>query len=236
METLSAGFSRSVAFLPDLIAGLIVLAIGWIVGALISRVLVAVLPRAGFDRFLTRHRVIRREPEARAGSRAVGTAAFWVVMLIALMEATKIWRLDLVANGLAHVLAYLPNVVAAVLIFGASFIIANWVGDRLRESPAERRSTSAILPGATRAAILTFGAFIALRELLIASQIIVIGFTLVLGTIAVATALAFGLGGRRAAERMTEDWYEGQKARRPRISGPHGEPPELEEPEGPHVH
>jgi len=46
----------------------------------------------------------------------------------------------------------------------------------------------------------------------------VIAFTLVFGTIAIATALSFGLGGRRAAERITEDRYERQQARRPKLS------------------
>jgi hypothetical protein len=228
METLRAAFSRTVDFLPDLIAGAVVVLVGWAIAALLRRVIVGLLPRAGFDRFLSKYGLTGRPPESRAGSRAVGTATFWVVMLIALMQAANIWRLSSVAGGLARVLAYLPNVVAAVIIFGAAFIVASWVGDRLRESPAAQRSYSAILPGAVRAAILTIGAFVALRQLLIAPEMLVIAFTLVFGAIAVATALAFGLGGRRAAERMTDDWYEGQRARRRKA--------ELEEPGEPRVH
>src|SRR5262249_36518960 len=157
-----------------------VLAIGWIIAALLRRAIVALLPRAGFDRFLARHRVVSQPPEARSGSRAVGTFTYWVVILIALMEAASIWRLGFVSNGVARVLAYVPNVVAAALIFGAAFTIANWVGARLREG-VEQQSYSAVLPGAVRAAILTIGAFLALRELNIAPEILVIGFTLVFG-------------------------------------------------------
>ena len=235
MDALRAALSQGVAFLPDLLAGFIVLGIGWIVAAVLRRAVIGVLPRVGFDRFLSRHRAIGSPPENIAGSRAVASATFWVVMLFALMQAAYVWRLNFVATGLARVLAYLPNVVAAVLIFGAAFVVANWVGDRLRES-AEQRSYSAILPGAVRAAILTIAAFVALRQLLIAPEMLVIAFTLVFGAIAVATALAFGLGGRHAAERMTQDWYEGQRARRPRISRPPGEHVELEEPGGPEIH
>ncbi|MBC7172545.1 MAG: hypothetical protein H5U40_08975 [Polyangiaceae bacterium] len=215
----------AVAFLPSLIAGLIVLAIGWVLAMVVGRVIRAVLPRVGFDRFLARHRLTTQPPENIPGSRVVATAGFWVVMLIALMQTANIWQLRPVANGLGRLIAYVPNVLAAVLIFGAAFAFGNWVYDRLRASAAEQdrlrvgptaeRFSSGILPGAVRAGILTIGAFISLRQLLIAPEILIIGFTLVFGAIAVATALSFGLGGRRAAERMTEDWYDRQQTRRP---------------------
>ncbi len=216
METLTQSLRTAlgdiIAFLPNLVAGIIVLAIGWVVAAIVRSVVRAVLPRTGFDRFLARHRLTTRSPETRPFSNPVASAAFWAVMLVALMQAANAWKLTSVAIGLGQVLAYIPNMVAATLIFGAAFVLGNWVYDRLRAAPATERSTVAILPGAVRAGILTIAAFISLRQLLIAPEILVIGFTLVFGAIAVATALSFGLGGRRAAERMTEDWYDKQQA------------------------
>jgi hypothetical protein len=218
METLTHSIRNSlgeiIAFLPNLLAGIIVLAIGWIVGAIVRAAVRAALPRSGFDRFLARHRLTARPPESRPGSNVVASAAFWAIMLVALMQAANAWRLPGVANGLGQVLAYVPNIIAATLIFGAAFVLGNWVYDRLRAAPAAERFTVAILPGTVRAGILTIAAFISLRQLLIAPEILVIGFTLVFGAIAVATALSFGLGGRRAAERITEDWYDRQQARR----------------------
>ena len=214
MEAFRDALDRVVAFLPDLVAGLVVLAIGWLVAWVLARVVRAVLPRVGFDRFLARHNLTAKSPERRPGSHVVGTAVFWVVMLIALMEASNIWGLEAVANGIGQAIAYVPNVIAAALIFGAAYILGNWVHGRLRGAPAEDRFPVAILPGAARAAILTIGAFVALRQLQIAPEILIIAFALVFGAIAVATALSFGLGGRRAAERITEDWYERQQKTR----------------------
>jgi uncharacterized membrane protein len=235
METLTQSLRTAlgdiIAFLPNLLAGIIVLAIGWVVGAIVRSVVRAVLPRAGFDRFLARQRLTTRAPETRPGSNVVASAAFWAVMLVALMQAANAWKLTSVANGLGQALAYLPNLVAATLIFGAAFVLGNWVYDRLRAAPAAERSTVAILPGAVRAGILTIAAFIALRQLLIAPEILVIGFTLVFGAIAVATALSFGLGGRRAAERITEDWYDLQQARRSVVQS---SAPTAMEPNRPH--
>jgi hypothetical protein len=214
IQSLRNALGEIVAFLPNLIAGIVLLVVGWIVAAIVRAVVRAVLPRTGFDRFLARHRLTARAPETRPGSNVVASAAFWVVMLVALMQAANAWRLPGVAIGLGQVVAYVPNVIAATLIFGAAFVLGNWVYDRLRAAPAAERFTVSILPGAVRAGILTIAAFISLRQLLIAPEILVIGFTLVFGAIAVATALSFGLGGRRAAERITEDWYDRQQARR----------------------
>jgi hypothetical protein len=218
METLRIAVSRSVGFIPDLIAGLIVLALGWFVAAVLRRLVVGLLPRAGFDRFLSRHGITNRPPEERSGSRAVGSTVFWVSILVALMQTAYIWRLTFVGIGLARVLAYLPSVLAAVVIFGAALLVGNWVADRLRETRVEERAYGAFLPSLARAAILTVGGFVALRQLQIAPEILVIGFSLMFGAVAVAGALAFGLGGRRAAERMSEDWYDAQRARRAKLS------------------
>ncbi len=219
METLEESLSRIIAFLPDLLAGLMILAIGWLIAAVIRRVIVAVLPRLAFDRFIARHGLSRRPVEERWASRGVGALAFWAIFLIALMQATQVWDLPLLSNGIASVLAFIPNAVIAVVVFAVALVAGNWVWRRLREAPTQHgQPQSELLPGAVRAGILTIGAFIALRELNVASEILVIAFTLVFGAIAIAMALAFGLGGRRTAEKVTDDWYEGQRARMARTA------------------
>jgi hypothetical protein len=227
MSYLEAAFSRTVAFLPDLIAGLIILAIGWLIAAVVRRVIFAALPRLGFDRFLVRHGLIQTpvttegHDDAGQGTRAVGAVVFWGILLIALMEAAQVWHLPFLAVGIARVLGFVPNAVVAVIIFAVALVAGNWAERRLRETRADDAQAalqpqSRIVPGAVRGGILTVGAFLALRELAIAPEILIIGFTLVFGAIALAAALAFGLGGRRAAEKVTDDWYESQRARQAR--------------------
>jgi hypothetical protein len=63
-----------------------------------------------------------------------------------------------------------------------------------------------------RAGVLAMGAFMALRELQIAPEIVTIAFTLTLAAIALAAALAFGLGSRGVAAQVTQQWYERQAA------------------------
>jgi hypothetical protein len=216
VQTLREALGDLVAFLPALVAGLIVLLIGWLFAAVVRRLINALLPRTGFDRFLSRHRVTTRAPETHAGSRIVASAAFWAVMLIALMQAANVWGLEFLANGLARAIAFVPNIVAAALIFGVALFLGNWVRERMRErSEVEReRWGTAFLPDATRAGILTVGVLFALRQLQIAPDLLLIGFALVLGALAVATAIAFGLGGRHTVHQMTQDWYARRRERR----------------------
>jgi hypothetical protein len=121
------------------------------------------------------------------------------------MEACRTARLYSFASGLEDILGYIPHLIAAVLIFIGSILVANWVRDRLVSGDP---STASLVGGAVKAGILTIGGFMALRELQIAPDIVKIAFTLAFGAIALATALGFGLGSRKVAEQMTSEIYD----------------------------
>jgi hypothetical protein len=204
MYWLTTAFTRIVAFLPNLIAGLVILAVGVLVGWVLARVLRPLLHRAGFDRLLGRHGLLD-STATDAGSRGVGLAAFWIVVLAAAMQAAKAFGLDTISFGLARVLAYLPHVLAAVVIFVGALMFGDWVRARMRSRAHEGAE---LTPSAVRSGILALGVFMALRELHIAPQIVTIAFTLVLGAIAVASAISFGLGARDTAGRLARRWYD----------------------------
>lgn len=212
MDALRNALGRVIEFLPALVAGLVILVVGYLIAYAVRRLVEPALHRLGFDAFLARRGIVRTSPQRRSGSYGVAVAAFWVVLLAALMQTARAWRLGTVADGIARVLAYVPNLIAGVAIFAAALAIGNWVHDQMIGRTATGRRDR-VAPGAIRAAILTLGAFMALQQLQLAPQIVTIAFTLALGTIAVATALSFGLGGRHTAERVTKDWYEGGELR-----------------------
>jgi hypothetical protein len=249
---LRTGFDQVVGFAPRLLAGLIILLIGYIAARVLGRVTRALLHRVGFDR-LSQKLGLSEPSEPELGSRWGGTIVFALVMLVTLMQVARAWQLALVAIGLAKVLAYLPHVAGAAVIFCAALYFGNWVRERiLRGSPRAGAAPRAAAPmaapfppvepavaapehrvvaTAVRAGILTLGAFMALRELQIGSEIVTIGFALVLGAIALAAALAFGLGSRDVAGRVTQQWYEqrsrGNGAPRARPETTPGEPRRL---------
>jgi hypothetical protein len=218
MHWLSTAFDGIVGFLPSLLAGLVVLLLGWVVATVLERITRAVLGRTGYDRFLAKLGLIDTDRAlAHAGSRWTGRAVYVVVLLATLMQAARAWDLALVSTGIVRILAYVPHLVGASIIFGAALYFANWVRDRIvaREREREGVAQRPLVASAVRAGILALGAFMALRELQIASEIVVIAFTATMASIALAAALAFGLGSRNVAAQVTQEWYE----RRPRTDG-----------------
>lgn len=210
VDWLALAFDRVVGFFPNLIAGLLILVLGYVIGVVLAKLTRSVAHRLGFDRFVRRLGL----PEPRSGkapSYFLGSAVLFVVAIATLMQASRAWNLSFVAVGLARFLAYLPHVLAAAVVFAVALFLGNWARDQLsrtgREPDREARRTD-LLPSAVRGGILAVGAFMALRELQIAPEIVNAAFILTLAAVALAGALAFGLGGREVAGRIAQSWYE----------------------------
>ncbi|MRG97248.1 mechanosensitive ion channel family protein [Polyangium spumosum] len=223
---LRAAWNDFLAFLPDLLWGLAILVVGYFIARLLGGIARPLLHRVGFDRLVDRLGLAVRADRTEQGSRWGASIVFWVTMLIVVMYAADAWRLGAVASGIAAIIAYLPHVLAAAVIFGAALLFGNWVRGRMLETggasaPGDLSVASQrpLVAGAIRAGILALGAFMALRELQIAEEIVTLAFSLTLGAIALAAALAFGLGSRDVAGRVMRRWYEERLGKRAGLSG-----------------
>ncbi len=213
MRGLRTAIDEFGAFIPSLIAGLVILLLGYIVGAILGRVTRALLARVGFDRLVNRLGLTTNAQEPHRSSRYAGQAVFLVVMLATVMQVAKTWGMGFVAVGFARLIAYIPHILAAGIILAAALYLGNWVRDRMMRSRLLnagdlREEHVRILPSLVRGGILTIGIFMALRELQIAPEIVNVAFTMLLGAIALATAIAFGLGGRDVAGKIAQNWYD----------------------------
>jgi hypothetical protein len=197
------------AFLPKLVAGLVILIIGYIIGLLLEKGTTALARRLGFDGFMVRLGLTER-PGAKTPSQLLGIAVFVVVIIATLMQASRVWDLTFVADGLARIIAFLPHVLAAAIVFALALFLGNFARDRMSRRPGAEPAPDgvSVLPAAVRAGILAIGSFMALRELQIAPVIVSAAFISTVAGIALATALAFGLGARDVAGRIARSWYE----------------------------
>lgn len=207
LHWLTTAFDGLVAFFPSLVAGLAILLVGYIVAKVLGRVTRSLARRLGFDRLVARLGI--GSPDDRAKSPEwLGRAVFLVGMLVTVVQAARAWKLEIVANGLAHVVAYLPHVVAAIFVLAVALWAGNWVRERLLRAGAERIGVTGLVPASARVLVIGIGVFMALRELQIAPEIVNAGFIIMLGAVGIAGAIAFGLGGRDTAAKITESWYE----------------------------
>lgn len=197
-------------FLPNVLGFLIILAIGWVIARIIGALVTKALTAAGLDRSLhssaAGEYVGRVSPDA-SPSRLIGTITFWFIFLFALAAGIAALRIPALTDFLRDVEAFLPNVVAAVLIFVLAAALAGAAASamgRLMGDTSIGRVLQAVVPGV----ILAIGAFMVLDQLQIAPQIVTITYAGLVALLVLAGGLAFGLGGRDVAADMLRDAYE----------------------------
>ncbi|GKV69009.1 hypothetical protein NCCP2716_15070 [Sporosarcina sp. NCCP-2716] len=134
-------------------------------------------------------------------SSIIATIAQIVVILLFVVEALQIVQLAFMVTLATAIFAYLPMVVAAVLILAVGFWLANLAEQFIGSVMKTQSGTPHILRFVAKYAILAFAFFMALSQLGIAPAIINAAFILILGGVALAFGLAFGLGGRDHASR-----------------------------------
>ena len=192
-------------FIPRLIGFLVILLIGWIVASALARTATFLLRKMGFEHLSTRIGLTRLEQRmgTRIDSAAIlGKIVYWFVFLIFLVPAVDALGLATISNLLGQIIEYLPNVFVAILVLFLGMLAAKFVGDMVRNVVSNRNPGSAdTLGNIARFLIIGFAALVALQQLNIAPALVTILFAAIVGSAALATALAFGLGGRDFAQR-----------------------------------
>ena len=133
----------------------------------------------------------------------LGKLAFWLVFFIAISMAVDTLGITAISEVLAQFIAYIPQLIAAVLILVLATLLANFVAGIVRGATG-----SSIAGSVAQYGIIVFAVFAALTQMGIAEELIAPTFLILLGSVALAAALAFGLGGQGVAQRLVEQGYE----------------------------
>ncbi len=203
-------WAELVDFLPNLLGAILILLIGLIVAKLLEKATDAILERLHFDEALDRggvHRALARTGTKLDPSSLVARLVFWVVALTTIVMATNALGLTAVSAMLYSLITYIPNVIVAVLIVIIGMVLGEFVKDVLAASMGGVSGFLAIGKVA-KGAIVTLALFMALDQLQVADDIVRTAFTLLLGAIALAVGLAFGLGCRDLAGEYMRRWVE----------------------------
>jgi small-conductance mechanosensitive channel len=132
----------------------------------------------------------------------LGALVFWFVFIIAITMAADALGIPQVSVVLAQLIAYIPNIIAAILILILAALLANFISGIVRGATG-----SDILASIAQYAIIVYAVFAALTQLGIAVQLTANTFLIVLGAVALAGAIAFGIGGREVAQDILEKAY-----------------------------
>jgi Conserved TM helix len=215
-ESLQRGFDSFFGFIPNLIGFLVILLVGYVIARIVRAAITKGLEAVGLDRALhdsdAGEYVEKVSPGARP-SKLIGVVGFWLIFLFVLTAALSALKIPAVTAFMTQVLNYLPNVIAAIVIFVLAAAIAGAVAGLVAKLLGDT-PTGKVAAAAAPALIMVIAVFMILNQLRIAPEIVTITYAALLGSVALGSALAFGLGGRDVASRMLEDAYrKGQEQR-----------------------
>ena len=189
--------------IPRVLAALVWLAIAFLIGRWVKTLIETVLPSLGFDDSV---RALGIMPANSNPSRVVGAIAMTAILLAAAIEAARQLGGDSVAALLFQITELGGKVIFGTVIIVAGLFLARILSSLVGSSTGEAGYAQTVV----KYAIIALFTAIGLTFMGLADQIVMMAFGLILGSAAVATAIAFGLGGRDAAARILDQWAEDQ--------------------------
>jgi small-conductance mechanosensitive channel len=214
-QSLSDGLGAILGALPALIGALLILVIGFIIAKVLQGVVTRVLQSMGFEGWMESGGIkqfFERSQTRQTPLSILGKLVFWLVFFIATTMAVDTLGISAISDVLAQFIAYIPQIIAAILILVLATLLANFVAGIVRGATGSELAGSIAQYG-----IIVFAAFAALTQLGIAEELIAPTFLILLGGVALAAAIAFGLGGQGVAKRVVEDGYEKSGEARQRV-------------------
>jgi small-conductance mechanosensitive channel len=206
LQSLQNTLDRFLEYIPQLIGAIVILVIGYIVARVLKAVVARVLQTIGFDGWMERGGIKQffdRAQTRETPATVLGTLVFWLVFIIAITMAADALGIRQVSAVLGQLIAYIPSIIAAILILVLAALLANFLASIVRGATG-----SDLLANVARYAIIVYAAFAAITELGIAVQLTAPTFLIILGAVALAGAIAFGFGAQGVARDMVEKAYE----------------------------
>lgn len=188
---------------PHILAAAIILVLTWYVARFAASLLSRLLESAGFDGLPAKLGLEHALTGASSPSKLVGKVVVFFAMLFGTVEAAS----QLGFGQVSDVVTTFINFGGDILLGSAILVVGFWLSGVA--AAAIRRASpegGALIANVARFAILGLVMAMGLRAMGIANEIVQLAFGLTLGSVAVAVALAFGLGGREAAGKLLEHW------------------------------
>jgi len=194
-------------FAPKLVIAIVFFLVGWVLGSLISKAFEQVFAVLKIDKFF--ESVKADEFFKKAGIKLntgyfIGEIIKWFIIIVFLLPSLNLVGLTSISDFLSQdVLGFLPRVIIAIFILIIASVVSEGLSKTIAAGAKSMSLTSANMLGTVvKYAVWTFAFIIALGQLGIATAYMQILFTGIIGMIAIAGAIAFGLGGKDAAQRF----------------------------------
>jgi len=209
---------KIISFVSLSMVALIVVVVGWIIAktvrGLVSRILKALKldklsERAGIAKFLSKGEI------KYSLSDLIALIIYWLLMLIVIMVTANVLGLTTVAQLMDKIVLYIPNVLAAVIVLVIGALLAVFVRKVVETTAKNAGLTHAKGMGMlTHTVIVIFAVIIALEQLRIGITVLSQFITIILGSMGLALALAFGMGCKDIAARSMQNFLDKTRAKK----------------------
>jgi hypothetical protein len=195
--------------LPGILAAVLVVGVAYVVARVVSGLATNMLVAIGFDNLPARLGLATEPVEGRrTPSQIAGTVVMVAIVLFAVMQALPMLGFDLLAGMMSEFLAFGASVLLGVVILGFGLFFAKLVADLIRDSGI---ANARFLSTVARISILLLAGAMGLQQMNLAQEIITLAFGITLGAVAIAAAIAFGIGGRDAAKKLVDDFAKSRR-------------------------
>lgn len=195
--------------LPNIFAAVLILIVSYVVGKVLAGLLTNILEGLGFNAILAKLGIGGEISEGSwTPSAIVGKLVLIAIMLFASIEASEKLGFKIVSDLFAQFTLLGGHVLLGLVIFAIGLLLANLTTKVIMSTTS---TNARLLSLAARIAILVLAGAMALRQMGLANEIISLAFGLTLGAIAIAIAIAFGVGGREIAGRELDEWVKSMK-------------------------
>jgi hypothetical protein len=196
-------------FIPALLGAVVVFAIGWAISVGVGKVISEILKKLRFNQLFEKggwKTAFERADIKVDASGFIGAIVKWIMVIAFMVAAVEILGLVQFAGFLKGVLAYLPNVIVAALIFVVTVIVVDIVEKVLRASVESIRvGYGQMVSVVVKWSIWTFAIMAILYQLGIAKAFMETLFTGLVAVLVISFGLAFGLGGKEVAADILQD-------------------------------
>ena len=213
IKTLFANLSeRIIGYLPSLLAGLLLLAVGWFLGWFLKRIIIRLCIILRIDRLFRKLRWAEdfSKADVRLASYGfIGNIIFVVVFLIFLSGALNVMYLTSLASLLDKGILFIPHLLIALFIFSIGWLVTYWVSNGIRSALLkEDVPRAALLARFAKLILLLFFSAMALAELDVAREIVVIGFSTIIVTLGALIVVVTARGGKTFINKILQSLDE----------------------------
>ena len=195
--------------LPAVFAAVLVITIAYLVGKVLSTFITELMTNMGFNSIFLRLGIGKAPEEGkRTPSEVAGDLVLVTIMLFAIFEASNLLGFKSLSTLMTELVVFGGHILLGLIIIAIGLYLANVASKTIQASGTVQAS---LMSTVARVAILLLAGAIAIRYMGLANEIINLAFGLILGAIAVAVAIAFGIGGRDIAARKLEEWSKSKK-------------------------